>query len=145
MYLCEPHICDHCIMGRISVWLALLSLRSACGDPGPTITPDHYQAHMKAIKANLNQISTGSMSLFLCAYAREKVKSSLHTHTHTDKENTVVSSWVQLFSKCVCLFTCVLNWMKESWKEHFLKGSMQSAKTNGGKKNPLFSSPVYIT
>lgn len=64
------------------------------------------------------------MSLFLCAYAREKL---------------VTDYFFQ-----PTLFMCVLNWMKESWKEHFLKGSKQSVKANGGKK-PLFSSPVYIT
>lgn len=105
----ETHICGHCIMGQISFWPAPLSLRSTCRAPGPTITPDHYQAHMKAIKSNLNQIPIGFTPL-LCVCVCLCMSNGWANIAHTQRKHCNVI--LGAVHKCVC--EC--NWRRNGKK-----------------------------
>lgn len=80
------------------IWLAHPSLRSAWTASCPTMRPHGYQAHMKAIKSNSNQIQIGFVYLFCVRISTAKAEWALHSQV------THQLGWS--FSKRVCL--CVL-------------------------------------
>lgn len=119
----RPHIWGRCcVVGRITLLAHAPVSEVSLQAPGPTITPDRYQAHMKAIKSNTNQIQNG----FLCVRVQAKVK----------RKHYNITLCVVRLKMCVSVYG--RNWVKDGWKEN-MKARMQSLKTNVNFK-PLFSS-----
>lgn len=100
-YSYKALICDHGMVGQISTWLTLLSLRSVCIVPGPIIAPERYQAHMKAIKINSNQTLIGSKLPSLCVYSHEQRRPKpLHTHKDNIDTSALVLALFQSVFAC---------------------------------------------